>query len=990
MGLPSQDIRAGFETAFIDNTVVSNPSYKSQLLLNDYKEGKKVLCALTEELSKCDSFYISVAFITMSGLTPLLQVLKELNEKGITGRILTTDYLTFSEPRALEKLNEFPNVDVRMYCVDNNGEGFHTKGYIFEQENLYKIIIGSSNLTASALTKNKEWNTKIVSTKEGEYAHQVLDEFELLWHADETLQFDDFIEEYKLKYKIVQDQKKLVRAQPIPKIADFKLKPNSMQVAFINNLKSIINDGADRALLISATGTGKTFASAFAMRELEAKRVLFIVHREQILKQARNTFNRVFDNSVSMGIISGNTKEWDSDFVFSTVQMMSKDSSLERYNTQDFDYIIIDEVHRAGSESYHKIIDYFKPKMLLGMTASPERSDDFDIFNLFDHNIAHEIRLQDALEEDLLCPFHYFGITDFQAIEEYCDGGEKLTNSNSKSDLRDFNLLTCDERVDYIIEQISYYSYSGDRPIGLVFCSSLDEASRLSELFNERGFKTRALSGETPLNKRMEAVELLTSDCPEHLDYLFTVDIFNEGVDIPEVNQVIMLRPTESPIVFVQQLGRGLRKSDNKDYVVIIDFIGNYQNNFMIPVALSGDRSYNKDNLRRVMREGNRTIPGCSSIHFDEISRKKIYSSIDAQKFSEKRFLRKAYQDLKYKLGKIPTLFDFEDHGSIDVQLILNSFGSYYEFLNQYESEYTYEFDSQKRVFLKYISTKMGSGKRPHEMLALGYLLSCHLNNVPSEDQDLKLFLEEEINSAGYIFDDNTADNLRNILTANFLTGGIKKGFASAIFIDEVEGRWQMSHDFSHALEDDEFFRMVDELVAYWLDCNEKYYSDTYEDTSFCLYKKYNYEDVCRLYNWDQSLVPLNIGGYKFDKKTNTFPVFINYEKDDSISESINYHDRFISQTEFIGISKSGRTIKSKDVQDILHSYENGVRMDLFVRKNKDDNEAKEFYYLGKINPSMSASDFVEINMSDGSNAVEIPYRLKTSVRDDIYDYIVN
>ncbi len=989
MGLPNQDIRAGFETAFIDNSVVSNPSFKSQLLLNDHKEGKKVLCSLTEELSNCDSFYISVAFITMSGLTPLLQVLKELNEKGIPGRILTTDYLTFSEPRALEKLNEFANIDVRMYCVDKSDEGFHTKGYIFEYEDLYKIIIGSSNLTLSALTKNKEWNTKIVSTKEGEYAQQVLEEFDQLWDAEETLKVEDFIDEYKLKYKIVQDQKKIVRSQPIPKIADFKLQPNSMQVTFINNLKSIINDDADRALLISATGTGKTFASAFAMRELEAKRILFIVHREQILKQARNTFNRVFDNKVSMGIISGNTKEWDSDFIFSTVQTMAKDSSLEKYNPEHFDYIIVDEVHRAGSESYHKVIEYFKPKLLLGMTATPERTDDFDIYNLFDHNIAHEIRLQDALEEDLLCPFHYFGISDFQP-DEAGENQEVLASSKSKTELRDFNLLTSDARIDYIIEQISYFSYSGDRPIGLVFCSSTKEADELSELFNQRGFKTCSLSGANTQNDRQKAVDRLVSDGPDCLDYIFTVDIFNEGVDIPEVNQVIMLRPTESPIVFVQQLGRGLRKSDNKEYVVIIDFIGNYQNNFMIPVALSGDRSYNKDNLRKVVREGNRTIPGCSSIHFDEISRKKIYSSIDAQKFSDRRFLRKAYMDLKYKLGRIPNLFDFERYGSVDVQLFLNTFGSYYEFLAQYESEYKHKFDNEKRVFLKYISMKMGVGKRPHEMLALSYLLSSHLNNVTSSEQDLFAYLGEQIDSAGFTFDDNSEDCMRNILTANFLTGGIKKSFNSAVFIEESDGKWHISNQFAQALEDEEFFRMVYELIEFWLDHNEKYYADTYEDTSYCLYKKYNYDDVCRLYNWDQSLVPLNIGGYKFDKKTKTFPVFINYEKDDSISESINYHDRFISQTEFIGISKSGRTINSKDVQDILHSHETGVRMDLFVRKNKDDNEAKEFYYLGRIAPPTSTDRFKEIKMADDSNAVEIPYHLITAVRDDIYDYIVN
>ena len=254
-----------------------------------------------------------------------------------------------------------------------------------------------------------------------------------------------------------------------------------------------------------------------------------------------------------MGIFSGNTKETDSDFIFSTVQTIHKKEYREMFNRDAFDYIIIDEVHRAGAQSYQDIVDYFKPKFLLGMSATPERSDDFDIYEMFDHNIAYEIRLIQAMEYNLLCPFHYYGITDMTI-----DGIEI-------DDKSEFNILTSELRVDYIIEKINEYGYSGDRIHGLIFCSRKDECEKLSQLFNMRGYKTIALTGDSSEEMRQKAIDSLESNDENSLDYIFTVDIFNEGIDIPKVNQVVMLRPTESAIVFVQQLGRGLRKNDSKE-----------------------------------------------------------------------------------------------------------------------------------------------------------------------------------------------------------------------------------------------------------------------------------------------------------------------------------------------------------------------------------------------------------------------------------------
>ena len=674
------EMKNGFETAYINSSAASNLAYRPEFISNNYKRGKKVLSSIEDELLKCDQFQISVAFITLGGITPLLQTLRELEDRGIKGEILTTNYLTFTEPKALKKLNDFSNITLKMYNVDVTIEDFHTKGYIFKKEEIYRIIIGSSNITKTALTTNREWNTRLISTEEGEVTQNIIEEFNELWNSEYALNFDEFYEQYKEKYRIIKKQRKIALGEEIPSIEKYRLEPNSMQVGFIINLKKIIESGEKKALLISATGTGKTYASAFALRELKFKRMLFLVHRGQIAKQSLKSYRKVFGNDISMGLVTGKHQDYDVDFIFATIQTLSKDEVLKKYDRQAFDAIVIDEAHHSSASSYKKVMDYFTPELWLGMTATPDKRDDNlegrNIYEIFNHQIAYEIRLQDAMEEDLLCPFHYFGITDLEVIS---DVGKTVQEKEEN-----FRYLTSDERVYNIMKQAQFFGYSGERVKGLIFCSRIDEAKELSEKMNEKGWRTLVLSGSDSESVRTNAIERLAGEeSEEALDYILSVDIFSEGVDVPEINQVIMLRPTESPIIFIQQLGRGLRKAEGKEFVVIIDFIGNYRKNFMIPIALSGDRSYNKDNIRRYVTEGGRIIPGASTVHFDKISRQKIFQSIDNANFSDIKLIRENYRNLKDKLGHIPALVDFDKYGEMDVLRIFdnNSLGSYYKFL---------------------------------------------------------------------------------------------------------------------------------------------------------------------------------------------------------------------------------------------------------------------------------------------------------------------
>lgn len=967
------ELLEAYRTAILDDSHSSNPHYRPSLLFNNPKENRKILSTIEDELRTCDSFCFSVAFITQSGIAPLLGTLKELEKRKIKGKILTTDYLSFSEPKALDKLNSLHNIEVRMYRTEDSNVGFHTKGYIFQHGSEYHMIIGSSNMTAQALTCNHEWNTKFISTEHGEMSHQIIQAFNALWNDTEhTKTYREFIDNYRYLYtkrQIIEHQINTSLDQAQIDQLQLKLRPNPMQVAFVNNISTMIQQGKKRFLLVSATGTGKTYASAFAMKELQAKHVLFLGHREQILKQSIQSYQRVFGNTKSFGLLSGTSKQYDVDYLFATVQTISKPEVLNQFHPAYFDVIVFDECHHAGAETYQRILNYFQPSYALGMTATPDTITGYDIYAMFDHNIAYEVRLQDALEQGLLCPFHYYGISEI------------TINGQQLDDFTSFNTLVSDNRVNHIICNAEYYGYSGNRVKGLIFCSRKEEAYELSKKFNQRQYRTTVLTGADSQSVREQMITRLCDDTTEEterLDYIFTVDIFNEGVDLPEVNQIILLRPTQSPVVFTQQLGRGLRKFENKEYVVVLDFIGNYTNNYMIPIALSGDTSCNKDNLRHYVLEGTRCIPGSSTVHFDEVSRKRIFTAIDHAKMNTIQDIRKHYTNLKYRLGRIPTLLDFDRYGELDPLCIFdnNSLGSYHTFLSKYEKEYTTTFDQQQEQVLTFISKKLANGKRIHELWILKYLLEH-----PSDTNGIFHALENEMHVSQLL-----KNNLIAILTNQFLSGTGKNTFKDCIFIEPCNDDYVICQSFAKMLNDKAFQKAIFETIQFGLSRYEHRYKNTYQNTNLVLNRKYTYEDVCRLLNWNKQEVAQNIGGYKYDATTKTFPVFINYEKTDDISDTIKYEDRFLENDRLIAISKSRRSLDSMDVQNFLQAKQKGISVYLFVRKNKDDNISKEFYFFGEMHATGKTELITMPNTS--ATAVEIEWKLDVPVRDDMYEYI--
>jgi len=967
------DFFDSLKAGYFDNAIQSKGDYIPQLLVNSKKDGIKFLSTIEKELLNCNEFWISVAFVTTSGVAAIFNTLLELKERNIKGKLLVSSYLFFTQPEALRKLLRFDNIELRIATNDN----FHSKGYLFYNGFVYDLIIGSSNLTASALCSNKEWNLKVSATPKSYIIGSAIREFTKEFE-NATIVDSSFIYKYDSIFHQNAIQQKVNQATDFQSVQLNEIVPNLMQREALENLKKLRIEKKSKALLISATGTGKTYLSAFDAESFNPKRLLFVVHRHNIAEAALRTFKKVFSKSKSMSHYSSMNSGIQSDFIFSTIQTMSKDEHLKRFDPEYFDYIVIDETHRAGADSYQKIISHFKPKFLLGMTATPERTDGYNIFELFDYNIAYEIRLHRALEEEMLSPFHYYGVTDI------------TVNGVVLEDNADFRLLASEERISRIIEKAEMYGCDDGKVRGLVFCSRVEECVELSKSFNSRGYRTIALSGDNSEEERADAIERLESEnMDDALDYIFTRDIFNEGIDIPRVNQVIMLRPTQSAIVFVQQLGRGLRKTQGKEYLTVIDFIGNYSNNYLVPVALYGDTTYNKDTLRKFLASGSNLIPGASTINFDKITKERIFESINSAKMHLLKDLRNDYYLLKFKIGRIPLMVDYIEHGSRDPQLYVKSSRSYYNFLISQEDSFQGILNVDEVKLLELFSNEINNAIRVEESL----ILKLILEKGQTDFEEVKSTIFDQF---GYITSDEIlVSSLRNIdfefITENSNDSKVsvkEKYNYNILRIKDNEIKFH--DDFVFRLKKPEFRKFLQDNVEYSIQSFKSTFDKDKYVKGFVLYHKYSRKDVFRLLNWDQNPIAQNVGGYILSKDRTNCPIFVTYQKEDTISNSIKYEDQFLNKNEFQWMTKSKRTLISPEVVAIQNN--NDLRLPLFVKKSND--EGIDFYFIGDLTPIETKDSFVQENMKDDSGknvpVVKIQFAVNPPVEDVLYDYITN
>lgn len=929
--------------------------YNPRLVMNG--AGSTVEHALVEELSRCSAFTFSVAFISPGAIAQLKQHL--LDFRG-TGSVVTSDFLGFNQPRAfaeLMKLSELTGIDVRRHPA----RGFHPKGYVFEHDRSVTAIIGSSNLTSSALSKNHEWNLRVSAAHGSDLAdqiHSLLHEQDL---ASEPLTHE-WIDAYAATYLAPAPRGRGVNLPAAP-TDGASIEPNAMQRDALLALDFARTQGAKRAIVVSATGTGKTILSALDVRQISPQRLLFVVHREQILDRTITEYHKVLGGTASdYGKLTGSVKQLDRRYVFATVQTLSQIATLSTVARDAFDLVIIDEAHRAGSESYQRVISHLTPTFLLGMTATPERTDGFNVYELFHYNVPYEIRLHHALEAEMLCPFHYYGIADVT----YADG----TTTTEETELK---LLITAERVEHLLEALDRYGQAGVPPSGLIFCSRKEEVHALSGELNQRTLRgrplrTAALTGDDLVAVREQRVRELESG---ELDYILTVDIFNEGVDIPTVNQVVMLRQTQSAIVFVQQLGRGLRRAQDKDHLVVIDFIGNYATNFLVPIALFGDESLNRESLRERLNETIEAgaLPGLSSVSFDEVARERVLQSIANTTLDSMANLKTALLAMKTRVGTVPTLWDFHRFESVDPVLLATRKAHYLQLVRALLREGPVLDDDADRA-LALLSHEVLPAKRLSEFVLLQLLL----------DQKTVTLAEiaRDFDQAGIASDEISVRAAVDTFALRGYSQADQKRYLVGI-VEQADEFVALTHSFISAVgKSPDLAAAISDLLRSGQALTVDRYST---DRLFTPGMQYSRRDAARLVGWPRSTAS-TIYGYKSDAALGICTAFTTLHKDETVVASTAYEDALLDPSTMRWFSKNNRTLQSKDVRQFVEKL-----VDIHVFVKKDDADGSDHYYLGRA----VVDDAIETEMAGASGeplpVVVMTLKFDEPIKQGLFDY---
>lgn len=700
---------------------------------------------IKEELKQSCRLDIASAFYSRGVLNMLQDPFREFLEENHTAciRFLTSCMNHFNDPDDLSHLKEkLPGIDVKIFYPSWDDDSdraakmpppFHVKCMIFyKQDGTCSMIIGSSNLTAAGLERNYEWNyfsnQEVCMNFEGsssavEHASSLYEQY---W-TDEAIDLDErFIESYRRIWAAKRKADRSFRAElSVSKERKPAPKPNQIQEELLESLQEKRDHGIFRTSVIAATGLGKTLLAAFDFKQSGYRNILFIAHRELILQHALEAFRSVLDDENFGYLWSGTSGFSTSDDIhscFAMVQTLSRGSNIKRYDPSFFDYVVIDEFHHAEADSYQKVLDHFTPKFFLGLTATPERMDGRDVLRICSYDVAGEVRLFDAIRRKRLVPFQYYAIydeTDYSQLSWSFRG-------YSEEELED--ILIDDTRADLIINNFNRYLPSGSKIKALAFCCSVNHAKYMNRKFNEGGIPSAVLTGASTEEERRSAVQDLEN---EHhpLQCIFSVDIFGEGVDIPSITHVLMLRPTNSFTVFIQQLGRGLRKSEGKEFLVVMDFVGNFRNSFVAPLALRGYTSVPPDDRQMDVILKEDPPPGCyvhaetevRRIWDDEIQR--ILSRAD-----KKDRLKDQYFEIRNTLEeKSPGMLDFFAHpADLDPKVFVKQFGSWLDtkrYMEDLDPDETRLFDTPAYTLLRHIESGL-SPSRSYKMVVLKVLLS--------------------------------------------------------------------------------------------------------------------------------------------------------------------------------------------------------------------------------------------------------------------------
>lgn len=966
--------RFPFQVSLIGNKKLEKYKYEIQkdfslletkLITNDQITYNYMIDQLKNEFLTCDSFDIIVSFIRGSGLNMLVNTLNILRDLGIKGRIITSTYMNVTQPAALRKLLEYENISVKVYQSSKLDDSFHTKAYLFHRLNrMSSVIIGSSNITKAALKTGEEWNIRTYEKASDAVFKNTQSRYDLLWNSDKVV---DLSESLITKYENFIDVNNVIRpinqSFNINQPKDNEFKPNSMQKEAIKNLLLSIEKGHKRGIAIAATGTGKTFLSAMAAEKLNPKNVLFIAHRNELLEAGIKTFKKIFNKeNVSEFVKYKADQRTIKKFTFASIQTLVKD--IEFINKDAFDIIIIDEFHHATATNYMKVINHFTPRFLLGLTATPERTDNGDVYELAEYNVICDVRLKHALESELLVPFQYYGISD-----ETVDLADKEGIDSDEITKR----LSTNKRVEFIIKKINQYTLSGSmKAIG--FCQNIAHAKFMNEEFNKLGYNSLVLTGNNSDVERQAAIKNLQDD-ENNLEIIFTVDLFNEGVDIPQINLILFLRPTESSIIFTQQLGRGLRTHDDKEYLTVLDFVTNDRKNYLVPIVLSGDQNFiGKEKLKSIVENNFNNLTENIHIELDYKSKEEILKTIDNTSFyvaenikKEAKLFLEQVRIINKDNERTLKIIDFHNYENAPDLFMI--FGGTYKTLSalnkaiKCESEIDNIINNNKQyTWIIRELTKLLPIRRIIDYIVMIEVLR---NKSMHFDQILGI-IEEALQIQGN-------SNLYEKLSYSLMR--------TEELIFEKEQIFKYNQDtqiITTKINISEAFKKeLHEYLTFGILSFQKEFSGEIlnQEISLELYKEYSRHEIAALVGYDKSISSWRDGVKQY--KGNHY-IFVNLKKDaESIEEHLLYDDYFIDERHFHWQSQNKTSRASKTGQQYINHVKDRKKIFLFVRRaSNEEGIVLPFYYLGEM----------EFISAKGDKPISIEWKLKNPVPKKLLD----